>query len=124
MNSEGQISEEGVLGALNAQHRILSGLTQTERKIANSRGPTSAAHEVSPESLPIAVQTALAKSRLEESITRQIGDSSVYKYYLKSAGVKSLMIYLVALAIYAFCDGFPCKFSAGCIEWPPTDVSL
>lgn len=40
---------------------------------------------------------------------RRKGDTSVYWYYVKSAGVTPTLIFLLAMAFYAFCEAFPSK---------------
>lgn len=40
---------------------------------------------------------------------RQLGDSTVYKFYLASAGWKPATIFVASMIVFAFCDSFPCK---------------
>ena len=38
---------------------------------------------------------------------RQAGDSAVYKFYATAAGWPSIVIFALAMAVFAFCDAFP-----------------
>lgn len=40
---------------------------------------------------------------------RQTGDSTVYKFYLNSAGRKAPAIFVASMVVFAFCDSFPSK---------------
>lgn len=42
---------------------------------------------------------------------RRTGDSSVYKYYIRSAGLLSPAVFITTMAILAFCDSFPSRSS-------------
>ena len=52
-------------------------------------------------------------TNFESDLTRQTGDSSLYKYYAVSAGSKSAIVFLIGMIFYTFCDAFPSKSTAG-----------
>lgn len=55
----------------------------------------------------------VASTNLEsaDDIARQTGDFSLYKYYLKFAGVHTMYFAFGVLAVYSFCLVFPSRFS-------------
>ena len=108
LNGKGQISHNDTFQNLNGQLENLSGLFMTEAARVHSHKHKTATTDTSVESAPAAVRAALPKSELEESLTRQTGDRAVYKYYIKSAGSKAVITFVLALTVYAFCDAFPC----------------
>lgn len=61
------------------------------------------------------MQTALrpmkANPELDRAndIARQTGDFSIYKYYIKFAGFKTICSAFAVLAVYSFCLVFPSK---------------
>lgn len=81
--------------------------------------PSNAGYDMSPErsdSQLEATQTStrLPRSRLQPGAAlearhaRQAGDSTVYSYYLKSAGTASVIFFAASMAGYAFFQSFPC----------------
>lgn len=80
--------------------------------------PSNAGYDMSPErsgSQLEATQTStrLPRSRLQPGAAlearhaRQAGDSTVYSYYLKSAGTASVIFFAASMAGYAFFQSFP-----------------
>lgn len=58
------------------------------------------------------IESAEARIQLLSSqpdTTRRLGDWKVYRLYLKAAGVVSMAIFLVAMAVFGFCGAFPSK---------------
>jgi ATP-binding cassette, subfamily C (CFTR/MRP), member 1 len=45
----------------------------------------------------------------EADLSRQTGDSAVYKYYAKSAKLINSLIFISSMVVFAFCDAFPSK---------------
>ncbi|GJN68101.1 hypothetical protein PLICBS_002144 [Purpureocillium lilacinum] len=54
-----------------------------------------------------AVQEVLQAVESQADTARQMGDSAVYKFYVKSAGWLTITIFVIAICVYAFCDSFP-----------------
>ena len=55
------------------------------------------------------LDAALPKGVSQGDMHRRDGDSSVYKFYLRSAGLLSPSIITATMIALAFCDGFPSK---------------
>ncbi|UNI16453.1 hypothetical protein JDV02_002885 [Purpureocillium takamizusanense] len=70
---------------------------ETLRRSHTNHGPDSSA----------AVQEVLQAVESQADTARQMGDSAVYKFYVKSAGWLTMTIFLIAICVYAFCDSFP-----------------
>ena len=76
-----------------------NGKTKTKSKV---NGETSSLTETAR-----LLDAALPKGVSQGDMRRRDGDSSVYKFYLRSAGLLSPSIIAAAMIILAFCDGFP-----------------
>lgn len=112
MSKEGSIAAQGSTVDVLQQPSVQS-LFDTP-SMENWQCPSS--HSSTEESATTAPLQAVIPSTTSDSITqtdkrRQIGDSAVYGFYLRSAGWKPTIIFLVAMLIFTFCDAFPSKFS-------------
>lgn len=58
---------------------------------------------------------ATLEDELEQDETRRLGDTSMYSFYARAAGRGMLASLTVCMAVYAFCQSFPCEYN-----WQPT----
>jgi hypothetical protein len=56
-----------------------------------------------------ALQEVDLTAQLQADAARQMGDSTVYKFYIESAGWPTLITFIIAIIVFAFCDSFPSK---------------
>ncbi|KAK6449569.1 hypothetical protein FP744_10005819 [Trichoderma asperellum] len=82
--------------AAQASKRSREGITKSKRKLEPSTNPATDA-----------AATADLTGALQADAARQMGDSAVYKFYLESAGWPTLIAFVVAIIVFAFCDSFP-----------------
>lgn len=82
----------------------------TERKVETARAPDAGAGTL---------DQVLASTEENLKSARQMGDSAVYKFYMKSAGNLTLIIFFIAMAVFAFCDSFPSEILCGIILMGP-----
>jgi ATP-binding cassette subfamily C (CFTR/MRP) protein 1 len=106
MGAEGTVIEQGTFNQLNLQDGYVQGLLlkQQERKMSVD------APELSPETLhsrlPAGAAVVLDQQR---ELSRQMGDSRLYLYYLKSIGWQLGVSQLVISVCYTFLEFFPRK---------------
>jgi ATP-binding cassette, subfamily C (CFTR/MRP), member 1 len=90
-------------------------LGQAIDSLSTELGPDSKLADAEPEAPKLGLQErdAIPTSVQEgDDLSRQLGDSSMYKFYAKGVGWLSLSTFAVLMAIYAFCASFPSMFSA------------
>lgn len=110
LDQRGTIIEDGSFSEVSSRGTYLAGL-----KAQEEAGPRSKREDVTKQSsdplagieLPKAVQAVKAEADNAAVMNRQTGDTSVYAYYLRSAGLWGPVIFTLAMAIYAFCESFP-----------------
>lgn len=110
MNQNGMIDYQGSpqgsgFLSMSESTQILEGTepitTLRDEKSQDTTQPTIVPSQAQ-ESTPTTSQAMLE----ELDMTRQVGDTSVHKYYIKAAGVKSTLIFLSALVLVAFSESF------------------
>ncbi|KAF4311832.1 Metal resistance protein YCF1-like protein 2 [Botryosphaeria dothidea] len=98
LNDKGQIVEAGTSAELSHVFGFSEKQQATERKVETARAPDAGAGTL---------DQVLASTEENLKSARQMGDSAVYKFYMKSAGNLTLIIFFIAMAVFAFCDSFP-----------------
>ncbi|CAM1511520.1 Fc.00g090330.m01.CDS01 [Cosmosporella sp. VM-42] len=105
LNLDGHISEQGTFDNLRKNSPYLQAL------LKDTTHSTSSTHEDEPEEN---VESVEAKSPSEDQQVeghhdkrRQLGDSTVYRYYFGSIGTAFLVTLLVVEVIWAFLESFP-----------------
>jgi len=101
---------------LSTQSRRLADLeaslqSQSHRQEQSTAGTTGQSE--ASKSSGSAAKATQPMTDFEADLTRQTGDSSLYKYYAASAGSKSAIVFFIGMTFYTFCDAFPSKSRAG-----------
>ena len=110
LDQRGTIIEDGSFSEVSSRGTYLAGLTAQEEA-----GDQSKREDITKQTsnvlanieLPKAVQAVMPETGNAAVMNRQTGDTSVYGYYLRSAGLWGPIIFTSSMAIYAFCDSFP-----------------
>ena len=74
----------------------------TERRVEKRQ---SGGAEVAPKNTPM-------PRPADQDKRRQLGDTTVYRYYFGSIGIPFVLTLLVLEVVWAFLQSFPCKFYA------------
>lgn len=108
MDSNGQIAHEGTFFEI---HATVAGKFDSALDI-DAAPQSEALNHTKPELTPMGQNTespTVTTSTLntEAELSRQTGDSDVYKFYAKSARLVNSCIFVSSMAVFAFCDAFP-----------------
>lgn len=113
LGTDGRIAEQGTFDNLKTQDGFVSRLlVNPELLQSKSNDDPSANNGLDPKAkLAAEIPKALRgpTNTDVEDLTRQIGDVSVYKYYLKSISWKLGLINVTGCLIWALADSFPCE---------------
>ncbi|KAI6782255.1 Leucinostatins biosynthesis cluster protein H [Emericellopsis cladophorae] len=108
MNQEGHVTDMKDLHTAEGDTVASEILEKIDRWAAHE------AHEDGPRTAPAASRgdgqpetELMTTTEAQADAARQVGDASVYKYYAKAAGYRTLVGFVVAMSVFAFCDAFP-----------------
>lgn len=117
LNEQGQIQHSGSPDELrqNPDLRWLIGAggeadttTNISQKAARSDAKrASKKPKAGNESADAALQEISVAAEMQADGARQTGDTAVYKFYMESAGWKTLTIFIISIIVFAYCDSFP-----------------
>ncbi|KAL7924395.1 multidrug resistance-like protein [Trichoderma austrokoningii] len=111
LSEQGQLRYAGSVDDLkeNPDFNWLLGDSTTQTSKRSKDGITKSKRKPEPSTNPAqdAVAAAELTGALQTDAARQMGDSAVYKFYLESAGWPTLIAFVVAIIVFAFCDSFP-----------------
>ncbi|MCJ1314026.1 hypothetical protein MMC25_007706 [Agyrium rufum] len=108
LSAEGKIDHQGTITELRAQLGSLTDLDLTKsNSISDEKARTKPADELRASEVAKLTKIPLTEGVEGAALARQTGDASVYYYYFGSASVKAIVVYLVCIAIYGICRGFP-----------------
>ena len=112
LDEQGRISEQGSFQELNAENGYVAGLdlsaadwtteASKQNKLDHLMASMKKTHRIS---LPAEKEAILQDDAFEAN--KRTGDLSIYLYYIKSVGVLSVVIFIVAISGYVFCISFP-----------------
>ncbi|RFU80509.1 abc transporter [Trichoderma arundinaceum] len=115
LNEQGQLQYVGSVDELkqNSDLNWLMGDTnaqankgQQDNITRNKRKSKSPANQATDAAAAVLQEVDLA-AELQADAARQMGDSAVYKFYVESAGWPTLIAFIIAIIVFAFCDSFP-----------------
>lgn len=114
MDQAGVVTTEGPPDASELAAMAQTPLTQRENKPILPSEQEKVHDQV--ESTSVEAQPELPQQNDQSAIneldiTRQTGDTAVHKYYLKAAGFKTTLVFLISLILIAFSDAFSRKYS-------------
>lgn len=93
INSQGTISEQGKLERLLAENGYVAGLAA--RHVTEEDEPKE---EAAPAKAPT---DELARENAAADLLRPVGNWTVYKYYFKSAGYRTVAIWMAIMVVYS-----------------------
>lgn len=108
LGADGQIAEQGTFNSLASQGGFVSKLLfhpelNDDPRVDSGLGPNT-------KPAATALNTPIGASRNDaEDLTRQIGDLSVYKYYLRSIGWKLALVNAISCLLWGLGVTFPCE---------------
>ncbi|KAF6795321.1 ABC multidrug transporter [Colletotrichum sojae] len=110
LNERGQISEVGTPAELSS--KIEAKLAVFKRtsgmKFASSSADITVAQRNGDESAqPASGEAAVVDMEYQAQAARRLGDSAVYGFYARSAGVWPLTCFVACMVVFAFCGSFP-----------------
>ncbi|KAL1619695.1 hypothetical protein SLS56_010027 [Neofusicoccum ribis] len=100
LNKKGQVIESGTVADLSH----VFGPSEKQQPWTSERG---AGNPQIQDVRSGTLEQVLATTDENLKSARQMGDSAVYKFYMKSAGTLTLIIFFISMAVFAFCDSFP-----------------
>ncbi|KAG9258286.1 multidrug resistance-like protein [Emericellopsis atlantica] len=109
MNQEGHVTDMKDLNTAEGDtiaSEVLEKIGRWAEREAHEGGPrTAAAAALRGDGQP--ETDLMTTTEAQADAARQVGDASVYKYYAKAAGYRTLVGFVVAMSVFAFCDAFP-----------------
>lgn len=113
LDDAGKMVEQGTFEEVNSRHGYISGLALDQANWGRDDKVNAVLDAVSS---PESVEVLLPKHETPADSARQMGDSAVYKYYIKSAGGVAIVIFIISMAVFAFCDSFPSKSTSSSLR--------
>jgi ATP-binding cassette subfamily C (CFTR/MRP) protein 1 len=111
LDKDGKAIEQGTFDALRARDGFVGRLTLHPEILGVDPGSRETEDSSSVKAPPTAPKVLLGPSANDMAdLTRQTGDVSVYKYYLKSIGWKIGLANAMGSLVYMFGSKFPCKY--------------
>ncbi len=110
LGEDGKILEQGSFDHLASRPGYVSDIFSQQRDWShqsNTKPKTGGDNSSSLTEISRLLDAALPKGVNQDDLHRRDGDTSVYKFYLQSAGLLSPSIITATMVILAFCDGFP-----------------
>ncbi|KAK2038982.1 ABC transporter [Colletotrichum somersetense] len=104
LSSKGQISEVGTPADLSSKIEVQqAGMKGIAHPVSDTRTQVAqSGRETVPPN-----ETALVDIEYQAKVTRRLGDSAVYLFYAKSAGWWPIVVFVLSMAVFAFCSSFP-----------------
>lgn len=108
---DGRVSEQGTFSNLKSQNGFVSQLLDRPELLHTTANIDMIEQNISGPIKSTAASKVLRGPSTHDvqDLTRQIGDMSVYKYYLKSIGWKLAIVNMTACFVWALSVSFPCK---------------
>ncbi|KAK1579629.1 ABC transporter [Colletotrichum navitas] len=104
LSAKGQISEVGTPADLSSKIEVQqAGMKGIAHPVSGTRTQVA---QPGGETAPPA-ETALVDIEYQAKVTRRLGDSAVYLFYAKSAGWWPIVVFVLSMAVFAFCSSFP-----------------
>ncbi|KAF5540282.1 multidrug resistance-associated 1 [Fusarium mexicanum] len=104
LNKDGKISEQGTFSDLKDTGGYIHSLLRD--RVHGGEAPTLATDDIKEQASKLAQATPRQQAN-EEDTRRQLGDSTVYRYYFSSTGGIFMIVLLVLEIIWAFLESFP-----------------
>ncbi|KAF5605191.1 multidrug resistance-associated 1 [Fusarium subglutinans] len=104
LNKDGKISEQGTFSDLKDTGGYMHSLLRN--RVHEGEAPTLATDDIKEQASKLAQATPRQQAS-EEDTRRQLGDSTVYRYYFSSTGGIFIIVLLVLEIIWAFLESFP-----------------
>ncbi|KAF5689105.1 multidrug resistance-associated 1 [Fusarium circinatum] len=104
LNKDGKISEQGTFFDLKDTGGYMHSLLRN--RVHEGESPTLATDDIKEQASKLAQATPRQQAN-EEDTRRQLGDSTVYRYYFSSTGGIFMIVLLVLEIIWAFLESFP-----------------
>ncbi|KAF5252095.1 hypothetical protein FANTH_2843 [Fusarium anthophilum] len=104
LNKDGEISEQGTFSDLKDTGGYIHSLLRD--RVHGGEAPTLATDDIEEQASNLAQATPRQPAN-EEDTRRQLGDSTVYRYYFSSTGGIFMIVLLVLEIIWAFLESFP-----------------
>jgi ATP-binding cassette, subfamily C (CFTR/MRP), member 1 len=112
LDKDGKAIEQGAFDTLRARDGFVGRLALHPEILEADPGSIQTEDTSSVKAPPTAPKVLLGPSANDVAdLTRQTGDVSVYKYYLKSIGWKIGLANAMGSLVYMFGSKFPCKYS-------------
>ncbi|KAF4500947.1 Multidrug resistance-associated 1 [Fusarium agapanthi] len=104
LNKKGKISEQGTFSDLKDTGGYMHSLLRD--RVHGFEAPTLATDDIKEQASKLAQATPRQQAN-EEDTRRQLGDSTVYRYYFSSNGGLFMIVLIVLEIIWAFLESFP-----------------